>query len=249
MFVTLGAKVALLLTLAMLSGALGTWLARNLENIGVFIALLIYTFAGIFITDAMFHAGPFSGGIALCIWSAVIGAMSGPLISKYVHEIGGEAVLGAFLGTAGIMAVCGAIATFSGINFGGLGGVLTLGLWIMIIVGVIYAFVGMSRKGHILHTLAGIVLFSGYFLYDFWRLAFKSENSWQDAGRLTMNLYLNFWNMLLYVLELIAASKDKGHAMIQGATETMYAMVIGMPDTLHHTATFAGHAMSAVGLC
>ena len=65
-----------------------------------------------------------------------------------------------FGGTAGIMAVCGMIGMLSGVDFSGMGTYLMIGLFGMIIFGVVAMFVRMSRTVSIVHAIIGVFLFS-----------------------------------------------------------------------------------------
>jgi len=146
-------------------------------------------------------------------WTFVSGLLLGPAIAMYVERLGWQTVCLAYVGTGGVMAVCGAIGALSGINFSFLGGILFLALFGLVIFGVIGIFVRMSRQVNIVHSLIGMVVFAGYFIFDFWRLS-VSENSWEAAIRLTMSLYLDFINFLLYLLQFLAETQKSSAAMI-----------------------------------
>jgi FtsH-binding integral membrane protein len=104
------------------------------------------------------------------------------------------------------MAICGLVATFSGINFSGLGSLLGIALFGLIIAGIIRLFSTWGKDANILYSSLGILIFAGYLLYDFFTLA-HTENTWQRANELTMKFYLDFLNFLLHLLQIIAASK------------------------------------------
>lgn len=126
----------------------------------------------------------------------------------YAEKLGWQTVFGAYLGTAGVMAVCGAVAMLSGINFGALGGILFFALLGLIVVGIIGIFIRMSRQFNMVYSIFGMIIFAGYFLYDFFRLA-HSENTWAKAVELTVSIYLDFLNFFLYLLQFLAAVADK----------------------------------------
>ncbi len=236
MFETLFSKVAFQLTLAMVCGGAGAALGRNLRSLGAFIVLIIAAFAGIYITDLAFAGHVVAGTICLAAWTAVIGALSGPAVQMYSEKMGWETVTGAFLATGGVMAGCGMVATFSGINFGAIGGILTIALYGLIIFGVIGIFVKMGRQARILESIIGMIVFAGYFLFDFWRLSNATENTWRAASRLTMNLYLDFWNFVMYLLQFLAETQDKSHSMIDQATHPVVALLGMMPGMIHDVA-------------
>lgn len=213
-------KVCMLLTGSMIAGAAGAYLGRNLRSTIVNIGLFIAAIAGIFITPSVSATNIGGGIICLMIWSGVIGAMTAPALQYYAGSLGWHTVVGATAGTAGVMAIAGIIGALSGINFAWLGMVLGFALIGLIIVGLVGLFVRMSRQVRIAQAVVGMFTFAGYFLFDFWRLS-KSENTWQAAIDLTINLYLDFVNFLLYLLQYL--DENQKSAMIQDGTNVLVA--------------------------
>ncbi len=206
-------KVALLLMCCMLVGGVGTYVGRGIRTLGAFIGLSILFIGGAIGVFLAASAHPAIGISLLMAWTFVSGLLLGPAIAMYVERLGWQTVCLAYVGTGGVMAVCGAIGALSGINFSFLGGILFLALFGLVIFGVIGIFVRMSRQVNIVHSLIGMVVFAGYFIFDFWRLS-VSENSWEAAIRLTMSLYLDFINFLLYLLQFLAETQKSSAAMI-----------------------------------
>ena len=60
----------------------------------------------------------------------------------------------------------------------------------------------MSTGINIAYCLIGIAVFVGFFLIDFFRLA-TEEDTWESAISVTMNLYLDYINVLFFVLRLL----------------------------------------------
>lgn len=207
---TLFAKVALLLTGTMIASGAGTLIGMPMASTGFFIFSLV-AFLGLTIAVAVAakKASPPVAISLLAAFSFAAGLFIGPAIGMYVAQLGAQTVALAYLGTAGIMAVCGVIATVSGINFGKMERYLMLGLFGLIIVGLIGLFTGMSFAVDLLYCLAGIGIFTGYFLVDFYRLANSNENSWGEAVSVTVQIFLDFLNVLLYILRLAALLAGK----------------------------------------
>jgi len=201
-------KVALLLTMAMLGGGLGAWCGRGIRSMGAMIGLGILFLVGVFGVFLAAHASPVIGIAALAGWTFVSGLFIGPAIQAYSEDIGWQSVAGCFLGTSGVMALCGIIGLFSGINFGGMGSFLLIALFGLILVGVVGCFVRMSRTVNIVYSALGCLIFAGYFLFDFFRLG-HSENTWEKAIQLTMSLYLDFVNFFLHLLQLYSQLHHK----------------------------------------
>lgn len=238
----------MLLTGAMICGGLGAFVARKIESLGALLGLFIAAIAGIFITISVSYANPTAGIVCLMIWTGVFGAMVGPALQRYSESLGWHTVLGAALGTGGLMAVCGIIGAMSGIDFGFLGGILGIGLIGLIVFGLIALFFRMSREVQMGQAIIGMFVFAGYFVFDFWRLS-KAENTWQAAIQLTMSIYLDFVNFLLYLLQFLEKNKEHSSAMLQNATDTLalgghHAMIL---------ASAAAHSMqpvlSMLGIC
>lgn len=204
MFETLLTKVAILLCMCMGMGSAGAYCGRNLRvTLGMFFLLFILLLGGLFAIFAAAHASPVAGAAVLAGWTFLLGLFMGPAVQAYSEELGWQSVFLAFVGTTGVMAACGGIGMFSGINFSGLGPILGVGLWGLIIFGVIAIFVRMSREVNIGYSLMGMIIFAGYFLYDFFRLS-KSENTWEAAIQLTTAIYLDWVNFFFDLLRLMS---------------------------------------------
>jgi FtsH-binding integral membrane protein len=197
-------KVALLLTMSMSLGGFGCWLARNKASVAWFIMTFIGFLGGVFVVQLMAASSPEAGISSLAVWTFISGLFMGPAIHAYSEEIGWKTVALAFFGTAGVMAICGLFATFSGINFAPMGAFLGIGLFGMIIVGVIGLFFRWGRDANLLYSSLGMVLFAGYFVYDFFTLG-HTENSWQHAIQMTMKIYLDYMNFVLHLLAFLSA--------------------------------------------
>lgn len=203
MFPTLFTKVMFLLTMSLGVGALGAYFGRAIRSLGAIIGLAIAFFVGAIVVFVTASASPPVAISILLAWTFVAGLFMGPTLQLYSEEIGWQPVMLCFGGTAGIMAVCGMIGMLSGIDFSGMGTYLMIALFGMIIFGVVAMFVRMSRTVNIIHSIIGVVLFSGYFIFDFYRLS-QSNDTWPDAVRLAAKLFVDFLNVFLYLLQLYA---------------------------------------------
>lgn len=205
---TLMTKVFILLSGCMAVGGLGAYLGRNIRSLGAFLLLAV---AFIFGTIGVFMAAklsPLAGIVVLGGWTFVSGLVTGPALQMYSEKLGWQTVAGAFLGTGGVMTACGLFGAFSGIDFSFLSGILFFGLLGLVLVGFLSIFWRLSRGGNIAYSIAGMLVFSGYFIYDWFRVA-KSANTWENAIALSMNLYLDFLNFFLYLLQLLEMLNNK----------------------------------------
>ena len=200
--------VAGLLAASMVTGAIGAWVGQAIKSMIAWIGLLILYIVGVFIVMAASHAAPPVAIGVMLGWTFLSGLVLAPALHMYVEQLGWQTVVGAFGGTAGVMAICGCIGALSGINFSGMGTFLMFALIGLIVVGLISMFVRMSREVNIVWSIFGMLIFSGYFIFDFFRLS-KAENTLPNAIDLTLNLYLDFINFFLYLLQFLAAISDK----------------------------------------
>lgn len=133
-------------------------------------------------------------------------------MANYVEVLGAATVLQCCLGTAAVMAICGVVAAFNSIDFSNpkFGGFLMIGLLGLIAAGLINIFVSFGHFGTLLYSGIGMLLFVGYFLFDFHQLIIKSTDSddtWGFAIWASVGLYLDFMNFLLDLLRFVAESK------------------------------------------
>lgn len=195
-------KVSTLLTASFIISAVGTYIGAGITSSAAIITLAIAFLVGTFVVPIMARKSTTSGIVALTGWTFVSGLFLGPSIHQYVAALGWQTVFLTYLGTGGVMAACGAVAAFSGINFGRLAGWLLVALLGLIVVGIGGIFLGMSTGVNIAYCLIGMAIFALFFCFDFWRLA-REEDSWEAAIDLTMSLYLDYINFLLLALRLL----------------------------------------------
>lgn len=194
-------KVALLLTGAMGLSAVGSLLGAGITSLAGIIVLAIAFIAGAFFVPFAAKKSPQAGITALAVWTFISGLFIGPTLNFYVHALGGNLVFLCFLGTGGVMAACGAIGALSGRDFSNMGKWLMFALLGLIVVGIFNIFVAFSTGVDIVYCLIGIAIFAGFFIFDFFRLS-KAEDNWFNAVTGTMEIYLDFINVLLFVLRL-----------------------------------------------
>jgi len=195
-------KISLLLTGAMCLSAVGSYLGSGITSFGAIIALMIAFFAGAFIVPFAAKSSKEAGILALAGWTFITGLFLGPTLNFYVHALGWQTVFLSFLGTGGVMAACGAIGALSGRDFSNMGKWLMFALLGLIVVGIVNIFVSFSTGVDIVYCLVGIAIFSLFFIFDFFRLS-KAEDTWFNAIVGTMEIFLDFINVLLFVLRLI----------------------------------------------
>ncbi len=210
-------KTMIVLTGMMSMGAAGALAGAAITSGGLLLALTIgWLLLTVVAVVALFaaKADPRNlplAAVATTAWTFMSGVVMGPNLAAYVADLGANTVFGAFIGTAGVMAVCGAFGMLSGLNFGKLQSILGFALLGFLIVGLFGLFFAFSSGFNLLYCIAGLVIFAGYFIVDFWRVKEMSqyENDWASAGLLAMMLYLDFVNFLMLVLRILSMFKKR----------------------------------------
>lgn len=204
---SLASKTFSLLALSMAFAAGGAYVGWGLgTHPFVLIACFIAQLAGIFVLRAV-RDNTAMGLLVLAGWMVLSGMTTGVAVNHYVAILGMNTVIGAFLGTMGAMALCGVIATFSGINFKPLQKFLFIALLGLIVVGIVGWFMNFGPAINLLYSGIGMAVFTGFFLVDFYRLAKSEDNSWGEAIGMTLSIYLDFINFFLFLLRFLSARR------------------------------------------
>ena len=97
----------------------------------------------------------------------------------------------------------------SSFDFSIMGGFLFIALLILIIMGLLNHFIFRSRKYSLIRAYFGVIIFTGYLLYDFDMLEKQmsaGDDSWSTAIKIAVNLYLDIINLFLDILYIISES-------------------------------------------
>ena len=112
---------------------------------------------------------------------------------------GAELVFTAFGGTAGVFLVMASLASVIKRDLSGMGKWLFVGVIVLLVGGVINAFVG-STAGMMAMSMAAIGIFSAYMLYDIKQIIDGGETNYISA---TLALYLDIINVFQSLLALL----------------------------------------------
>lgn len=110
--------------------------------------------------------------------------------------------------TIAVIATASIVFT-SSIDFSVMGGFLFTALLILIIMGLLNHFIFKSRKFSLVRAYFGVLIFTGYLLYDFDMLKKQmnaGDDSWSTAIQIAVNLYLDIINLFLDILYILAES-------------------------------------------
>jgi len=112
----------------------------------------------------------------------------------------GHLVLQAFTAATIIFSGLTLYTLYSGKDFSFMGGFLSVALWALVltgIVGIIFPWMVHSLA----YGFVGALTFSGYIIYDTWRL--QKQFSYDDYIGATIELYLDIVNLFLYILRIL----------------------------------------------
>lgn len=130
-----------------------------------------------------------------------------PTIAHYASVGGSNLINTAFIITVSIFAGLTMYAYVSKKDFSFLGGFLTIGLFTLVgfsLVGLFFG--GFGGTLSLALAVGGVVIFSGYILYDISQ--YKQGLTEEMIPLAVLNLYLDFINLFLSVLRILGISRD-----------------------------------------
>jgi FtsH-binding integral membrane protein len=162
-------------------------------NFTVFLILLFYGTTNLYLGIPLFS-----------LWSILTGIELALCLISVDENLGGKVLALTTL----ITCAAGLVGATSGIDFSFLGAGLLISLLLLIIFGLIRIFFSIPRWIQRLLAFFGVVVFTGYLLYDFHRLSQLSEhasvNTWPAAVRISISIYLDIINLFLNFLDLLS---------------------------------------------
>ncbi|RDI39993.1 Bax inhibitor-1/YccA family protein [Falsibacillus pallidus] len=145
----------------------------------------------------------------LYVFTFISGVTTYPIIAYYLATMGANLVLQA-VGTT--VVVFGGLAIYASktkrdLSF--LGGFLFAALLALVVLGLFNIFWPLSSTAMLVYSFIGVLVFSGYVLFDFNRMKHYSISP-EDVPLMALNLYLDFINLLLSILRIfgILNSRD-----------------------------------------
>lgn len=140
--------------------------------------------------------------VLFAVFTFVTGITIVPLLASIILEFGGPGIIiKAFMATTLTFTAAAVIGATSQRSFTGLGGFLMMTLVGMIVVSLIGIFIPWSNTFEMIFSGIGVLLFTGYTLYDIQRLKQYPQDRYIDAA---LQLYLDIFNLFLYILRLVA---------------------------------------------
>lgn len=201
-------KVIFFFGLAVLTSALGvfvtmTYFLQYFLLMPALIWILFIVELGIILTSRMWSQRVPLNRFLFALFAFITGVTIAPLIAVLAASAGGAAILIKALLISGLM--FGGAALFgwtTHFDLSGLRGFLLIALIGMIITGVVGIFIPWSNTGEMIYSGIGVLLFSAFTVYDFQKIKHYPQDRYIDAA---LNLYLDIFNLFLYVLRLLMA--------------------------------------------
>lgn len=186
------------------AGAFFGWDLRPEAYLPLTIVYFVLIFACMFVRRSS-TASPF----LVYAFAAVSGAMTVPIIQWAMHYTGSTAVVFNALGATGAifcaMAIYGKAANR---DLSGWGTFLFMGLIGAIIASLIGIFITHSAIYNVMVSSVCVVVFTGFIAYDINQI----KLNWQryDINIATLNLYLDFLNLFIHLLRIMAILSGNG---------------------------------------
>ncbi|MBF0286308.1 MAG: Bax inhibitor-1/YccA family protein [SAR324 cluster bacterium] len=200
-------KVYGLLAASMLSATVGAVMGMGplLPVVGSLGFLSILFFFGSFMFLMFVQRKPGLNMVALFSFTTIAGLMIGPMLNMYVAAGSGFIVLEALGLTTVTFVGLTAYVIFSKKDFSFMSGFLMTGLIILIVGGLINLFLQSSMM-HFVFSGAGVLLFSGFILYDTSNIL--RNYSTDDYVSATVALFLDVFNLFLHLLSFLGLARD-----------------------------------------
>ncbi len=138
------------------------------------------------------------------IFAALLGAVLGPRLLMLSRSAPGLPMTAAAI-TLGVFGFLTLYVFISRKDFSFMGGVLFVGLIGLLISGIMLAFFPVSGLS-VLYSLCGVMIFSGYVLYDTSMIMNRLQPGQAIVG--AIELYLDLVNLFLFILRLLSGRRD-----------------------------------------
>ncbi len=145
----------------------------------------------------------------LYTFTFISGITTYPIVAHYLSIIGANAVLMAFGTTTVVFAGLAVYATATKRDLSFLSGILFAALLALIAISIFHLFWPLSSTGMLAFSFIGVLVFSGYVLFDFNRMKQYGVSA-EEVPLMALNLYLDFINLFINILRIfgILGSRD-----------------------------------------
>lgn len=144
----------------------------------------------------------------LYVFTFISGITTFPIIAHYTAVAGANVVLMAGVTTTVVFSGLALYATTTKRDLSFLGGMLMAALLALIAISIFNLFSPLSSTAMLVFSFIGILVFSGYILYDFNRMKQYGVTA-EEVPLMALNLYLDFINLFINILRFFGIlSKD-----------------------------------------
>lgn len=145
----------------------------------------------------------------LYIFTFISGITLYPIVAHYLATTGANTVIMAFATTTVVFTGIAIYGTKSKRNFSFLGGFLLAAILALVAISIFNIFWPLSTTGMLAYSFIGVMVFSGYVLFDFSRMKHYGVSA-EDVPLMALSLYLDFINLFISILRIfgILQSKD-----------------------------------------
>lgn len=184
----------------------------SLMGSGLYIGLLIAEVVLVVILSARIHKMSFTtAGIVFVAYSILNGVTLSVLLMIYTYE----SIALAFFITAGTFTAMALIGHFTKKDLSSMGQILLMALIGLVIATVVNLFIGSSTFQYIL-SYVGVIIFVGLTAYDAQKIKNQinefgteiSENTMKLALMGALELYLDFINLMIYILRILGSRRN-----------------------------------------
>ena len=184
----------------------------SLMGSGLYIGLLIAEVVLVVILSARIHKMSFAvAGVVFVVYSILNGVTLSVLLMIYTFE----SIALAFFITAGTFTAMALIGHFTKKDLSSMGQILLMALIGLIIATVVNLFIGSSTFQYIL-SYVGVLIFVGLTAYDAQKIKNQinefgteiSESTMKLALMGALELYLDFINLMIYILRIVGSRRD-----------------------------------------
>ncbi|WP_043931327.1 Bax inhibitor-1/YccA family protein [Bacillus sp. EB01] len=137
----------------------------------------------------------------LYTFTFISGITTYPVVAYYAAASGGNTVLLALATTTVVFTGIGVYATKSKRNFSWMGGMLVAALLALIAISIFNIIWPLSSTGMLAFSFIGVLVFSGYVLFDFSRMKHYGVSA-EEVPLMALNLYLDFLNLFTSILRI-----------------------------------------------
>jgi len=194
-----------LLGLSLIPTVLGAFIAINMDFSFAQQHPFIFAIGAMAVMFGMFSAiaanrNSSVGVLLLLALTFLLGLMLGPILQHALHLRNGGQIVGLAAGGTGIILLTlASIATTSKRDFSFMGKFLMVGIILLIVASLANIFLQIPAMT-LAMSAVGVLLFSGFILYDVSRIVNGGETNYVMA---TLSLYMSIYNLFTSLLQLL----------------------------------------------